>query len=238
MPKAPPKNQPLGVLRTALALALPALLGILVLLLLSPLSKRHARNTSIRLVTGCALPLAGLSVRCEDPAGLLGTRPAIVVINHESAIDPLVAGALLRTDVVPVVKASLRTQFPIGWLLGLAGAVFVHRDAGEGSAALRPALRALGDNNAVVIAPQGTRQAHVSPGSFRPGAVALARQSGVPVILLHICDAGQHMGSNHWQLRPGVIHTRVLGMQSAAEVTLASLEQAYLNARQTPGTDT
>jgi len=221
--------RPLGRLRTLLALTLPALVGLLVMAFVVPFNQRRGRNLAIRTVSFLALRISRVQLTIHDPDNLLSRRPAIFTINHESALDPLLVAALLQRDVVPVVKSELRHQFPVGWLLACAGAVFVARD-GTGKKALGGAATALSHGQAIALAPQGTRQAHVRAGSFRPGVVHLARDTGTSLVMIFLRNAGARMPARQWRLFPGTVQVEVLGEIRANDATLEGLERHYLQA--------
>lgn len=221
--------RPLGWARTGAALLLPAMAGLGVLLVSLPFQRQKTRNRVIRLVSRMALRLSRVHLVIDDPDQHLQQRPAIFTVNHESALDPLLVAAALQRDVAPVVKAGLRHQFPVGWLLAACGAVFVNRD-GTGSSALAPAARALSEGMAVALAPQGTRMSQVLPGSFRPGAVHLARETGAPLVMLFLSGAGARMPNRQWRIYPGTVELRILGVLEPANASVESLEQHYLQA--------
>lgn len=215
------------MIRSLLAMTLPGLLGILVLLLLRPLGAVPARNAAMRLICATALPLAGIRLQIEGDTALLQQRPAVFIINHQSAVDPLLVAALLRRDVQGVAKQELRRHPLMGPLLRLAGTVFVHRDRQRGSEQLFPALVGLARGQAVALAPEGTRSFDEKLNQFRPGALWLAREANVPLIPIIIHDSYRILERGHWRIRPGTVRIAVHAPVHAASTDLNALESLY-----------
>lgn len=215
----------MSYLRSAIAFLIPGLTGI-VILLTGPLQgRRRARNLATRVIGLWGCRLAGIRVAIHDPEHNARLRPAVVVFNHASGVDPVLLCRTLERDVVGVAKHSLRRHPVLGPLLMLADTVFVDRSAGRGPEALDPARRALERGLAVAIAPEGHRQS--KRGRFRPGALELARQSGVPLVpvIIHGSDAILPRGAT--RMRPGRVDIEVLSPRNADELTLDELEAIY-----------
>lgn len=134
--------------------------------------------------------------------------PAIVACNHISYLDPLATANA-------VVKAGRRPRFLAKddlFAIPLVGTVFrgahqipVHRGTRDGSS-LRMALRALTDDECVVIYPEGTvtkRPDHM-PMEGKTGAARLSLASGVPITPL--ASWGSHavwQKSGRGSIKPG-----------------------------------
>jgi 1-acyl-sn-glycerol-3-phosphate acyltransferase len=136
------------------------------------------------------------------------TGPAIIACNHISYLDPLAtayavvtAGRrprfLAKDDLfeIPVVGAAFRGAHQIP----------VHRGSRDGSS-LRLALRALTEEECVVIYPEGTvtKRADHLPMEGKTGAVRLALASGVPITPL--ASWGSHavwQKSGRGSIKPG-----------------------------------
>lgn len=212
-------------LRSLLAFLVPALAGIAILLT-GPLWNRHrARNLATRVIGRWGTALAGIRPVISDPAGAATLRPAVVVFNHQSGVDPVLLCALLRGDVVGVSKDSLRRHPILGPLMSLAGTVFVDRSAGVGPRALLPARRALEQGLAVAIAPEGHRQSKL--GEFREGAVQLARQANVNLVPVIIHDSAGILPAGTSVMRPGPVHISVLDPLDPLQTSTRELEQLY-----------
>lgn len=215
------------MIRSLLALTVPGLLGIIVLLLLRPFGVVPARNAAMRVICAAALPLAGIRLQVDGDTTRLRQRPAVFIINHQSAVDPLLVAALLRRNVQGVAKEELKHHPLMGPLLRLAGTVFVSRNRQRGSEQLFPALVGLARGQAVALAPEGTRSFDEKLNQFRPGALWLAREANVPLIPIIIHDSYRILERGHLRIRPGVVRVSVLSPVHAANTDINALESLY-----------
>jgi 1-acyl-sn-glycerol-3-phosphate acyltransferase len=113
----------------------------------------------------------------------------IVAANHVSEIDPLVLAHILWDSRRPprfMAKAELFRKAPLKWILEGAEQIPVYRRAADASAALQPAVDALGRGECLIIYPEGsaTRDPQMWPMKARTGVARLALLSGAPVVPL------------------------------------------------------
>lgn len=156
-----------------------------------------------------ALALAGVSLRVHGEENLWAQRPAVFVFNHQSNLDPLVTGALLRRDFTATGKVEARRD-PGGALAGLVMDA-IYLDRANPQAAKRELARAverLRGGESVMVAPEGTRNAAL--GDFKHGAFHVAMQAGVPVVPVVLRNTGELMGRRAKSIRPGVVDVAVL----------------------------
>jgi putative phosphoserine phosphatase/1-acylglycerol-3-phosphate O-acyltransferase len=212
-------------LRSLAAFVVPAMAGIAILLTGPLWHRNRARNLATRVIGRWGTALAGIEPVISDPADAARHRPAVVVFNHQSGVDPVLLCALLRGNVVGVSKDSLRRHPVLGPLMMLADTVFVDRSAGVGPEALAPARRALERGLAVAIAPEGHRQQQL--GSFRDGAVQLARQANVKLVPVIIHDSAGILPPGGTVMRPGRVHISVLDPLDPLQTSTRELEQLY-----------
>jgi putative phosphoserine phosphatase/1-acylglycerol-3-phosphate O-acyltransferase len=138
-------------------------------------------------------------------------RPAIFVFNHQSSLDVLIIGNLLRRDVTGVAKAEAATDPRFAVFGALAGVAYVDRsDTAQAVEALDQVLARLRDGVSIAIAPEGTRSATATLGPFKKGAFHMAMQAGVPVVPVVIRNAGELMWRSSRLVRPGTIDVAVL----------------------------
>ncbi len=118
-------------------------------------------------------------------SGRLPSRPAILVANHLSYIDPIVIASIV--PCAPIAKGEI-----LGWpLIGEAirdlGVLFVRRgDAAHGAQVLLRSLRLLRAGVPILNFPEGTTSDGSAVGAFRRGIFGLARLARVPVVPLGI----------------------------------------------------
>lgn len=196
--------------RSLLAFIIPSLVGITLLLACLPLGKRRALAIALPAITTLGTRIAGITLVVEDNDNLLAVRPAVFVINHQSATDPLIVAALLKKDVVGIAKVQLKHHPLLGPLLALAGTVFVDRESHAGVASLAPALAALKDGYAIALAPEGRRSRDRRLGTFREGAIWLAQQANVPIIPIVLHNSADALPADKLLIRPATVRVTVL----------------------------
>ncbi|MFP4150278.1 MAG: 1-acyl-sn-glycerol-3-phosphate acyltransferase [Nitriliruptoraceae bacterium] len=134
--------------------------------------------------------LRGWRIHAQRPVVLPPSdRPYVAVFNHTSTIDGFVVAEVLwrgtRHWVQPLVKAELFDVPVLGWLATAAGAIPVHRTAGEGREhAYRDAIAQLRAGGTVLIAPEGTVTHDGELLPLRHGAARLAEEAGVDLLVV------------------------------------------------------
>jgi 1-acyl-sn-glycerol-3-phosphate acyltransferase len=135
--------------------------------------------------------------------------PVVFVANHSSHVDtPILLDALTpRRRRRTLMAAAADYFFVRRWLAVTVslvfGAVPVRRHPGDGSSALDPLARLIGDGFSLVIYAEGTRSRDGHLGQLRSGAAALAARCGVPLVPVHIAGTADLMGPGHgWMVRP------------------------------------
>ena len=179
-----------------------------VVLALVTRDRRSGAERGLALGSDLALALAGVRVRVQGTENLWARRPALYVINHQSPLDPLIMGKVLRGRFTGVVKKEV-AQIPVaGAFLRFAGFAFVDRgNTAQAKAALAPAVERLRAGVSLAIAPEGTRSATLGP--FKKGAFHVAMQAGAPIVPVVIRNAGEVQPEHSKTIRPGTVHVVV-----------------------------
>jgi len=149
-------------------------------------------------------------VHCIDEGGmsaLAGTRPLIIVANHQSHADtPVISMNVPRERRRklrflasaarfggPARAVGIRDRAERWFLHGMAmhayGAILVG-DEHIGLGAVGVMVEAIDAVATVVIFPEGTRSRDGSLGSLRPGAAIAALDSGVPLVPIRLDGTG------------------------------------------------
>src|SRR5205823_2570861 len=119
-------------------------------------SRRMAGNLATELGSELALALAGVQLEVTGEEHVWSHRPAVFVFNHQSSLDMLVIGSLLRRDFTGVAKkeAARDPRFaPIGALLDV---VYIDRaNSKRAREALAPVVERLREGTSIAIAPEG-----------------------------------------------------------------------------------
>jgi 1-acyl-sn-glycerol-3-phosphate acyltransferase len=167
----------------------------------------HVILWGLRWICGITLNIEGLEY--------LNPGPVIIAAQHQSAMDIMVWLTLLKRPAF-VLKQELLKLPLFGALMVPSGMIAVDR------AGAAPALRkmvvqckaALAAGRQVVIFPEGTRVAPGTRMDLHPGVVALARNTGVPVIPAST-DSGLHWGRKSFKKLPGPVRLTLYAPLSA-----------------------
>lgn len=172
---------------------------------------RRGRNTAINLASSLALTLTGVELNVRNADRLWSHRPAVFVVNHQSALDVLVMGSLLKEDFTVVAKkeAKFDPRAMIGSLL-IAPAFVDRGDSAQARETLDALVDRIRGGTSLLIFPEGTRSATPVLGHFRKGAFHLAVQCGVPIVPVVLRNTGELMWRRSKVVHPGVVDVCVL----------------------------
>jgi 1-acyl-sn-glycerol-3-phosphate acyltransferase len=141
-------------------------------------ARRHvARAFSRAFFRGAGIPITihGLET--------LPRAPCVVVANHSSYVDGLVAVAALPPDFAFVIKKEMVRVPLAGLLLRRLGSEFVERfDRHKGASDARRVLRLAATGQSLVFFPEGTFDERRHIRQFHGGAFAIAERSKMPVV--------------------------------------------------------
>jgi 1-acyl-sn-glycerol-3-phosphate acyltransferase len=114
----------------------------------------------------------------------------VLASNHLSMLDPALIGAAVPRELDYMAKTELFRVPGFGALIRRLNAHPVDR-TGSDSAALRLALRLLGEDRALLVFPEGTRGTEGRLQPARAGAGMLAALSGAPVVPVYVQGSGR-----------------------------------------------
>ncbi len=139
----------------------------------------------------------------------------LILINHQSFLDPLLVGLPLQRPVSYLARDSLFHVPIIGWILRNTYVMPISRES-AGAGPLKEAIRRMKHGFLVGIFPEGTRSSDGTVGPFKPGFVALVRRSKLPVYPVGIAGADRAFPRGSLFLRPAKV-TVVFGEPISAE---------------------
>lgn len=114
--------------------------------------------------------------------------PAVLIINHPSALDPLAVGAAIP-ERVPFLAAEEYLAWPVvGWAMRAYGCIPVRRGEVDASA-IRESIAALSQGLKIGVFPEG--RISPEPGPVRRGAGLLASRAGVPIVPVAVLGSGR-----------------------------------------------
>lgn len=142
-----------------------------------------------------------LGVRARGMEHLPAQSGGLLLINHQSYLDPLMVGLPLRRPVSFLARDSLFKVPLVGWWLRQTYVMSINREAAS-TASLREAIRRMQHGFLVGIFPEGTRSETGEIGPLKPGFLALMRRAKVPVHPVGIAGTLQALPRGAWFLRP------------------------------------
>jgi 1-acyl-sn-glycerol-3-phosphate acyltransferase len=143
--------------------------------------RRIARVFSRAFLRAARIPLE------VQHAERLPVEPCVVVANHASYIDAIIAVAALPPDFAFVIKKEMVRVPLAGLLLRRLGSEFVERfDRHKSAADTRRILRLAASGQSLVFFPEGTFDERRQIRRFMGGAFAIADRSGMPVVAVAV----------------------------------------------------
>ena len=127
-------------------------------------------------------------LRCIDRHHTRVDGGAMILSTHQSHFDPVLVGVAFNERLNFLARRSLFKNRLLGGLIGLLDAIELDRDRG-GLAGLKETMKRLKQGKKVLIFPEGTRTSDGKIAPLKPGFVAIARRSRVPMIPVAIAGA-------------------------------------------------
>jgi 1-acyl-sn-glycerol-3-phosphate acyltransferase len=127
-----------------------------------------------------AFPLMARIHSVQGLENVPSSGPVILCYNHINLIDPFLALHVLKREVIPLAKIEVYSYPVVGIAPRLYGVIPVHRGEVD-RRALQASLDVLGQNEMILVAPEGTRNDALIKG--RPGTVFIAFHAGSPPVV-------------------------------------------------------
>lgn len=111
---------------------------------------------------------------------------ALLCANHASGWDPILIALALPNDSCMSFMAKeelFRNRF-LNWLLRKLGGFPVNR-GGNDLAAMKTALKTLGDGRRLLVFPEGTRVEKEGDAQAKGGITMMATRTGVPIVPIY-----------------------------------------------------
>lgn len=187
-----------------------------------PSGRQDRRNLLWLSLHVLLYPVFRLWIRTSvlHPQRLEPGQGGILLMNHQSYLDPMLAAVRLTRPVSYLARDSLFRVPVIGFILKRCYVIAISRTAFRGSS-VRMALQRLEEGFLIALFPEGTRTSG-PPEAFRPGFLSITRRTDLPVYPVAIVGADKVMPRGAWFPRPGKI-TVVYGKPLTLE------EQQQLN---------
>lgn len=172
---------------------------------------RRGKDFALEVFGVLSGPLGDVQVNVTGQENVWSDRPAVFLINHQSAlIDLVVVTQVLRNGVTAVAKKEVKDIPVFGRVTTWLDFAYVDRgNTVQAMDAMCEAVDRLRDGISIVISPEGTRSYTPQVGPFKKGAFHLAWQAGVPIVPIVIRNAGQLMWRGATVAHSGVVDVHV-----------------------------
>jgi 1-acyl-sn-glycerol-3-phosphate acyltransferase len=187
-------------------------LGLAVVVVNAFVRDDHARRRIAGRHARAFLKAARIPLAVEGIERLPG-EACVVVANHASYLDGIVAIAALPPQFAFVIKREMVRVPLAGFLLRRLGSEFVERfDPRRGAADARRVLKRATRGQSLVFFPEGTFTEVRQVGRFLRGAFTTAARAGMPIVAVAIHGTREVLPSGTALLRRRPIKVEVLAV--------------------------
>jgi 1-acyl-sn-glycerol-3-phosphate acyltransferase len=142
-----------------------------------------------------------IRVSVEGKERLDPSRGGLMLINHQSYLDPLIVAVMLTRPVSFLARDSLFRIPILGWILRTTLVIPISREAARGGS-IRTAVERLENGFLVGMFPEGTRSSGTAVKPLRPGFLAVARRTDQPIYPVGVSGTDRAMPRGAWLIRP------------------------------------
>ena len=119
---------------------------------------------------------------------MIQSGPVILAMNHESYLDPLLAGTACDRAIYFLARWTLLDAPVLGWLLPKLNVIPVNQE-GVDRSAIKALIRALNAGNGVLVFPEGSRTLDGNLQPAEPGLGLVIAKTLAPVVPMRIFGA-------------------------------------------------
>src|ERR1043166_3410553 len=119
---------------------------------------------------------------------VIQTGPVILAVNHQSFLDPPLAGNACDRAIFFLAKKSLMDGRVLGWLLPKLNVIPVNLEGGDRSA-LKALIRILSAGECALVFPEGSRTPDGTLQPAQPGVGLVIAKTRAPVVPMRIFGA-------------------------------------------------
>jgi 1-acyl-sn-glycerol-3-phosphate acyltransferase len=168
---------------------------------------------------------------------MIQTGPVILAMNHQSYLDPPLAGIACDRAIYFLARRSLLNVWPLGWLLPKLNVIPVDQE-GIDRSALKALIRVLKAGHAALVFPEGSRTLDGKLQPALPGLGLIISKTLAPVVPMRIFGAHEALprGGGGLRLRPITvvvgepIHFTEADVQATGKDVYARLSQRVMDA--------
>ena len=121
---------------------------------------------------------------------MIQTGPVILAMNHQSYLDPPLAGIACDRAIYFLARRTLMDLPLLGWLLPKLNVIPVNQE-GIDRSALKTLIRVLKSGNAALVFPEGARTLDGNLQPAQPGVGLVIAKTLAPVVPMRIFGAHQ-----------------------------------------------
>ena len=123
---------------------------------------------------------------------IIQTGPVILAMNHQSYLDPPLAGVTCDRAIYFLAKRTLIDVPVLGWLLPKLNVIPVNQE-GIDRSALKALIRVLKSGNAALVFPEGARTLDGDLQPAQPGLGLVVAKTLAPVVPMRIFGAHESL---------------------------------------------
>jgi 1-acyl-sn-glycerol-3-phosphate acyltransferase len=141
---------------------------------------------------------------------MINHGPVILAANHQSFLDPPLAGSASDRAIYFLARRSLLDGWFLGWLLPKLNVVPVDSDSGKDRTALKALIRILRAGQGTLVFPEGQRSPDGKLQPAQPGLGLVIAKTLAPVVPMRIFGGYEAWPLHEKWPRPGRV-TVVVG---------------------------
>jgi len=127
-------------------------------------------------------------IRIYGRENIIEEGPALLAMNHQSFLDPPLAGICCRREIFYLARKTLFDVPVLGLLLRRLNVIGVDREGSDVSA-LKSVIRVIRDGGCTIVFPEGTRSRDGGLQRGRPGAGLIIAKTLAPVVPMRVFGA-------------------------------------------------
>jgi 1-acyl-sn-glycerol-3-phosphate acyltransferase len=150
-----------------------------------------------------------LRLRVVDRERMINHGPVILAANHQSFLDPPLAGSVSNRAIYFLARRSLLDGWFLGWILPKLNVVPVDSESGKDRTALKALIRILRAGEATLVFPEGQRTPDGKLQPAQPGLGLVIAKTLAPVVPIRIFGTYQSWPLHRKWPRPGQVTVAV-----------------------------
>ena len=131
---------------------------------------------------------------------MIQTGPVILAMNHQSYLDPPLAGTACDRAIYFLARRTLLDVPLLGWVLPKLNVIPVNQE-GVDRSAIKALIRVLQAGNGVLVFPEGSRTPDGTLQPAEPGMGLVIAKTLAPVVPMRIFGAGEALPRSGGRLR-------------------------------------